>query len=112
MKNFQFFCLKIFIVKTMIETSDIFRRQMEFSNEEDRKIFLSPKTAQRIFSEQLRALVETHSGSSDTLTNLHEILIYHKKQYGYQMLPQSLGFDDMLSCIKSLPYIEVGTFTF
>lgn len=80
---------------------------MEFSNEEDRKIFLSPKTAQRIFSEQLKTLVESYSGVSDTITNLHEILIYHKKQYGYQILPQSLGFDDMLTCIKSLPYIEV-----
>lgn len=82
--------------------------QMEFSNEEDRKISLSPKTAQRIFSEQLKALVETYTGSSDTVTNLHEILIYHKKQYGYQVVPQSLGFHDMLACIKSLPYIEVS----
>lgn len=83
---------------------------MEFSNEEDRKIFLSPKTAQRIFSEQLKALVESYSGASDTMTNLHEILIYHKKQFGYQILPRSLGFDDMLTCIKSLPYVEVSVF--
>lgn len=81
---------------------------MEFSNEEDRKISLSPKTAQRILSEQLKALVEHYTGSSDTITNLHEILIYHKKQYGYQIVPQSLGFHDMLTCIKSLPYIEVS----
>lgn len=81
---------------------------MEFSNEEDRKIFLSPKTAQRIFSEQLKELVQLYTGgTSDMLTNLYEILFYHKKHYGYQILPQSLGFDDMLTCIKVLPYIEV-----
>lgn len=84
---------------------------MEFSNEEDRKIFLSTKTAQRIFSEQLKTLVESYSGACDTLINLHEILIYHKKHYGYQIVPQTLGFDDMLICINSLPYIEVGTFS-
>lgn len=83
---------------------------MEFSNEEDRKIFLSPKTAQRIFAEQLKSLVESYSGTSDTMTNLHEILIYHKKQFGYQIQPRSLGFDDMLTCIKSLPYVEVSVF--
>lgn len=81
---------------------------MEFSNEEDRKIFLSPKTAQRIFSEQLKSLIESFSGSSDSLMNLHEVLVFHKKQYGYQITPQTLGFDDMLTCIKSLPYVEVS----
>lgn len=80
---------------------------MEFSNDEDRKIFLSPRAAQRIFSEQLESLVESYSGACDTLTNLHEILIYHKKHYGYQIVPQTLGFNDMITCVKSLPYIEV-----
>ncbi|XP_055307961.1 meiosis regulator and mRNA stability factor 1-like [Sitodiplosis mosellana] len=81
--------------------------EMEFSNEEDRKICLSSKAAQRVFSEQLKFLIESYSGSSDNLTNLHEVLIYHKKHYGYQIVPQSLGFDDMLTCINALPYIEV-----
>lgn len=85
---------------------------MEFSNEEDRKIFLSPKAAQRVFSEQLKLLIDSYSGSSENLTNLHEVLIYHKKHYGYQIIPQSLGFDDMLTCINSLPYIEVSILTF
>lgn len=85
-----------------------FNLQMEFSNEEDRKIFLSPKTAQRIFSEQLKFLIESFSGSSDSLMNLHEVLVFHKKQYGYQIAPQTLGFDDMLTCIKSLPYVEAS----
>lgn len=80
---------------------------MEFSNDEDRKIYLSPKAAQRIFSEQLMSLVEMFAGSSDAMINLHEVLVFHKKQYGYQIIPQSLGFEDMLDCIKSLPYIEV-----
>ena len=82
---------------------------MEFSNEEDRKICLSTTAAQRVFSEQLKFLIESYSGSSDTLTNLHEVLIYHKKHYGYQIVSQSLGFDDMLTCINALPYIEVGS---
>lgn len=81
---------------------------MELSNEEDRKIFLSPNIAQRIFSEQLKALIESYTGSSETETNWHEILVYHKKQYGYQILPQSLGFSDMFACIESLPYVEVN----
>lgn len=83
---------------------------MEFSNEEDRKIFLSPQTAQRIFSEQLKSLVESYSGNSSTIINLHEILIYHKKHYGYQIVPQTLGFEDWTTCINSLPYVEVISF--
>lgn len=80
---------------------------MEFSNDEDRKIFLSPKIAQRVFSEQLKYLTETYCGTSESFINLHEVLVYHKKNYGYQVVPQSLGFDDMLNCIKALPYIEL-----
>lgn len=83
--------------------------EMEISNEEDRKICLSPKVAQRVFSEQLKSLIETHTKSSDTITNLHEILIFHKKQYGYLIVPQTLGFDDMLTCVEALPYVEVIT---
>lgn len=41
------------------------------------------------------------------MTNLHEVLVFHKKAFGYQISPQALGFDDMLSCIKSLPYVEL-----
>lgn len=81
--------------------------EMEFLNDEDRKIYLSPKAAQRVFSEQIKSLVQSFSGSSDTTMNLHEVLVFHKKQYGYQIVPQSLGFEDMQACIMSLPYIEV-----
>lgn len=80
---------------------------MDISNDEDRKIFLSPKVAQRVFSEQLKTLIETFAGTSDTMINLHEVLVFHKKHYGYQILPQSLGYDDILTCIKELPYVEV-----
>lgn len=82
---------------------------MEISNEEDRKIFLSPKIAQRIFSEQLRSLTETYCGTGENIINLHEVLVFHKKSFGYQIAPQSLGFDDMLDCIKALPFIELIT---
>lgn len=80
---------------------------MEFSNDEDRKIYLSPKAALRIFSEQLKNLVETLTDSSESMVNLPELLLFHKKHYGYQMAPQSLGFEDMLECIQALPYIEL-----
>lgn len=80
--------------------------QMEFSNEEDRKIFLSPKIAQRIFSEQLKSMADTF-GASDMIVNLHEVLVLHKEEFGYQIMPQSLGFNDMFDCIRALPYIEV-----
>lgn len=82
---------------------------MEFSNDEDRKIFLSPKIAQRIFSEQLKMLTETYCGTTENIINLHEVLIFHKKNFGYQIAPQSLGFADMRDCIKSLPYVELIT---
>lgn len=82
---------------------------MEFSNDEDRKIFLSSMVAQRIFSEQLKMLTETYCGTGENIINLHEVLVFHKKSFGYQIIPQSLGFDDMLNCIKSLPYIELIT---
>lgn len=80
--------------------------QMELSNEEDRKIFLSPKVAQRIFSEQLKTITETFAPDDMTI-NLHEILVYHKKEFGYQITSQSLGFNDMFDCIRELPFIEV-----
>lgn len=81
---------------------------MDLTNEEDRKISLSPKAAQRIFSEQLKTLVESVTGVGDSIINLHEVLLFHKKQYGYQIMPRALGFDDMLECIKALPYVEVS----
>lgn len=80
---------------------------MDVTNEEDRKIVLSPKVAQRIFSEQLKTVIESVSGTSESIINLHEVLMFHKKHHGYQIAPRALGFDDMLDCIKSLPYIEV-----
>lgn len=79
---------------------------MEFSNDEDRKICLSPTTGRRIFSEQLRTLAKAFGGADLTIS-LHEVLVYHKKEYGYQIMPQTLGFEGMLDCVKALPYIEV-----
>lgn len=79
---------------------------MEFSNDEDRKICLSPKTGQRIFSEQLKSLAKAFGGVDLTIS-LHEVLVYHKKEYGYQIMPQTLGFEGMLDCVNALPYIEV-----
>lgn len=76
---------------------------MELSNN-----CLSPIIAQRIFSEQLKDLIKRYTGSSETITNWHEFCVYHKKRYGYQILPHSFGFHDMFACIESLPYDEVN----
>lgn len=108
-------CTRSILTPIQYELSDsltliVLSLQMELSNEEDRKIFLSPNIAQRIFSEQLKELIESYTGSSDTVTNWPEICVYHKKHYGYQILPQSLGFNDMFTCIESLPYVEVHSF--
>lgn len=80
---------------------------MEFSNDEDRKIFLSPKIAQRVFAEQLKDLNKVLTGVSTSLVTLGDILNLHKKQYGYQIQPQVLGFDNLLTAVRNLPFIEV-----
>lgn len=81
---------------------------IDSSTEEDRKIYLCPKIAQRVFSEQLQELVIQFTGSSMSMINLNEILNVHKSKYGYQIQPQTLGYQNMIHAINSLPFIEVS----
>jgi meiosis arrest female protein 1 len=76
---------------------------------EDRKIFLSPKVAQRVFSEQLRDITETMTGNSFTFINVVNVLAHHKKNFGYEIRPETLGFSNLWSAIKSLPFVELVT---
>lgn len=48
-------------------------------------------------------------GTGDNIINLPEVLVFHKKNFGYQISPQTLGFDDIMTCLKALPYIEIVT---
>lgn len=69
--------------------------------------------AQRIFSEQLRDLTHMMTGSSLTPLSLNALLYMHKKQFGYQMQPQSLGAGyTWFTALESLPYIEVRVLFF
>lgn len=81
--------------------------QIEIYNDEDRKIYLCTKVAQRIFSEQLRDITEMITGNSFTFINVAKVLALHKKQFGYQIKPETLGFPNIWSGIKSLPFVEV-----
>lgn len=81
--------------------------QIELYNDEDRKIYLCPKVAQRIFSEQLRSLTEMITGKSFTFINVARVLDLHKNTFGYQIKPETLGFSDIWSGMKSLPFVEV-----
>lgn len=86
------------------------RFQIEIYNDEDRKIYLCPKVAQRIFSEQLRDITEMISGKSFTFINVAKVLAVHKKKFGYQIKPETLGHQNIWSGIKSLPLVEVHMF--
>lgn len=81
--------------------------EIEVCNDEERRVALSPKVAQRVFGEQLRDLTRMLTASSCTPMNLSTLLFYHKKQFGYQMQPQSLGIGNMWYAIKNLPYLEL-----
>ncbi|XP_034100773.1 meiosis regulator and mRNA stability factor 1 [Drosophila albomicans] len=81
--------------------------ELEQSNDEDKKIMLSPKMARRVFAEQCEDLIRNATGNSTNCMKLEQILTLHKKKYGYQMQPQTLGVKDIASAIELLPYVEV-----
>ncbi|XP_055908244.1 meiosis regulator and mRNA stability factor 1 [Eupeodes corollae] len=81
--------------------------EMEQNNDEDKKVFLSPKIARRVFSEQLEELIREFTGSSKTCMKLDEVLELHKKKFGYNIQPQVLGVADIEEGIKMLPFVEV-----
>lgn len=47
------------------------------------------------------------TGKSFTFINVATVLALHKKQFGYQIKPETLGFPSIWSGIKSLPFVEV-----
>lgn len=82
--------------------------EMELTNDEDKKIYLSPRVARRVFAEQCEELIQSMTGSRKTCMKLDEVLQLHKKKFGYQITPQTLGVEDILKALGMLPYIEVS----
>ncbi|XP_055853020.1 meiosis regulator and mRNA stability factor 1 isoform X2 [Episyrphus balteatus] len=81
--------------------------EMEQNNDEDKKVFLSPKIARRVLSEQLEELIREFTGSSKTCMKLDDVLELHKKKFGYNIQPQVLGVADIHEGINVLPFVEV-----
>ncbi|XP_023161530.2 meiosis regulator and mRNA stability factor 1 [Drosophila hydei] len=81
--------------------------ELELSSDEDKKIVLSPKVARRVFAEQCADLIRSVTGNSTNSMKLEQVLKLHKKKFGYQMLPQTLGATDIASAMELLPYVEL-----
>lgn len=81
--------------------------EMELTNDEDKKIYLTSKVARRVFAEQIEELITNTTGSSKTSIKLEDVIKLHKKKFGYQITPHSLGVKDISEAIELLPYVEV-----
>ncbi|XP_052855193.1 meiosis regulator and mRNA stability factor 1-like isoform X3 [Drosophila gunungcola] len=81
--------------------------EIELTNDEDKKIILSPKVARRVFGEQCEDLIRSVTGNATHCMKLDQVLMLHKKKYGYQIQPQTLGVSDMATAVKLLPYVEL-----
>lgn len=82
--------------------------EMEQTSDEDKKIYLSPKVARRVFAEQCEELVHNVTGNAQTCKKLDEMLQLHKKKYGYQIQPQTWGVSSISEGVELMPYIEVS----
>lgn len=80
--------------------------EIEYTTDEDKKVYLSPKVARRVFAEQMEELVREFTGCPKTCMKLNEVLQLHKKKFGYQIQPQTLGAENILDVVRDLPYIE------
>ncbi|KAH8338906.1 hypothetical protein KR059_006256, partial [Drosophila kikkawai] len=81
---------------------------MEVTNDEDKKIVLSPTIARRVFAEQCEKLINNSTGNFTNCMKLDQVLKLHKKKYGYQIQPQTLGVSsNMVKAVEMLPYVEV-----
>ncbi|XP_043063818.1 LOW QUALITY PROTEIN: meiosis regulator and mRNA stability factor 1 [Drosophila ficusphila] len=80
---------------------------LQVNNDEDKKIVLSPKVARRVFAEQCEDLIRHVTGNSKHCMKLDQVLRLHKKKYGYQIKPQTLGASDMCTAFELLPYVEL-----
>ncbi|ALC40415.1 CG17018 [Drosophila busckii] len=81
--------------------------EMEQNNDEDKKIMLAPKVARRVFALQCEDLIRNMTGNSNNCMKLEQVLRLHKKKFGYEIQPQTLGVPDIESAIKLMPYVEV-----
>ncbi|XP_049302424.1 meiosis regulator and mRNA stability factor 1 [Bactrocera dorsalis] len=81
--------------------------EMEQTNDEDKKIYLTAKVARRVFAEQCEELVHNVTGNAQTCMKLEEMLQLHKKKYGYQIQPQTLGVSSISEGVELMPYIEL-----
>jgi meiosis arrest female protein 1 len=81
--------------------------EMDLTNEENRKIFLSRKVALRIFSEQIQEIIKTMTGLSGTMVKFDELMEMHKSKFGYQMQGSSLGYESVIDALKFVPFIEL-----
>lgn len=85
--------------------------EMEQTSDEDKKIYLTAIVARRVFAEQCEELVHNVTGNSQTCMKLDEMLQLHKKKYGYQIQPQTLGVSSISEGVELMPYIEVSEST-
>lgn len=83
--------------------------EMDKSNEESRKIFLSRKIALRIFSEQIHELIKEMTGMSALMVKVDDVLELHKNKYGYTMQGSSLGYETVIDAMKFVPFIELSS---
>ncbi|XP_032570485.1 meiosis regulator and mRNA stability factor 1 isoform X1 [Drosophila sechellia] len=81
--------------------------EMKLTSDEDKKIALSPQVARRVFAEQCENLICNATGNSSHCMKLEQVLVLHKKKYGYQIQPKTLGVMDMALAVELLPYVEL-----
>lgn len=84
--------------------------EMDQSNEDNRKIFLSRKVALRIFSDQIQEIIKTVTGNAGAMMKVDELMELHKNKYGYQMHGSSLGYDSVIDALKFVPFLELNSF--
>lgn len=81
--------------------------EVDASSEENRRVFLSGQMALRVFSEQIQEIINNFGENSKSMMKADELLNHHKNKYGYQIQPQTLGYENMIDAFKSAPYVEV-----
>lgn len=84
--------------------------EMDQTNEETRKIYLSRKVALRIFSEQIQEIITSIAGKSDVMVKVDELMEMHKSKYGYQMQGSSLGYESVIDALKFVPFVELNSY--
>ncbi|CRL06510.1 CLUMA_CG019553, isoform A [Clunio marinus] len=84
--------------------------EMDQSNEENRKIFLSRKMALRVFSEQIQDVIKGMTGHANMMVKVDDVMDMHKNNYGYQMQGSSLGYESVIDALKFVPFVELNSF--